>query len=270
MRDDERPQGSRPGHARLAARLDPDAAGGLRLTLAAVAAFLVLVPFSLALVAVTQGWTPLRRLDLDVADGLHTPATQHHALVTFLETVSNVFSPTTFEVMAVLVGLVLFLRRAPRLGCWLILTVVLTDPLDALIKDSVARARPSFDHPVLRLTSYSFPSGHAFGSIVAVSAFLLVGLPYVRASVRPILIALGCALVLLVGYARVGLGVHYVSDVVGGWLIGLAWLAATTSAFRAWRRDLRKPQRPLTAGLEPAAPEPAAPENLRAPTSRKA
>ena len=263
MRDDEGQR--RPRNARLAARLDPDAAGGLRLTLAVVAGFLVLVPFSLALVAVTQGWKPLRRLDLDVADGLHTPASQHHALVTFLETVSNVFSPTSFEVVAVVVGIVLIARRSPRLGLWLIVTVVLTDPLDTLIKDAVARSRPTFDHPVLRLTSYSFPSGHAFGSIVAVSAFLLVGLPYVRAARRPILIALGCAVVLLVGYARVGLGVHYVSDVVGGWLIGLAWLAATTSAFRAWRRDLRKPERPLAAGLEPAAPEPSS-----APPTRKA
>jgi len=253
MRDHEGQR--RPRNARLAARLDPDAAGGLRLTLAVVAAFLVLVPFSLALVAVSQGWKPLRRLDLDVADGLHTPATQHHALVTFLETVSSVFSPTSFEAAAIVVGIVLIARRAPRLGAWLIVTVVLTDPLDTVIKNAVARSRPTFDHPVLRLTSYSFPSGHAFGSIVAVSAFLLVGLPYVRASWRPILIALGCAVVLLVGYARVGLGVHYVSDVVGGWLIGLAWLAATTSAFRAWRRDLRKPERPISAGLEPAAPE---------------
>src|SRR3954449_6524834 len=105
MRDDEGQR--RPRHTRLAARVDPDAAGGLRLTLAVVAAFLVLVPFSLALVAVTQGWKPLRRLDLDVADGLHTPATQHHALVTFLETVSNVFGPTSFEVVAVIVGIVL-------------------------------------------------------------------------------------------------------------------------------------------------------------------
>jgi undecaprenyl-diphosphatase len=266
MQDNSGPSGRRARSSRLSARLDPDAAGGLRLTLAIAAAFVVLVPFALALVAVTQGWKPLRRLDLDVADGLHTPATQHHALVTFLETVSNVFSPLTFEVVAAVVGLGLILRKAPRLGVWLILTVGLTDPLDALIKNSVARSRPTFDHPVLRLTSYSFPSGHAFGSIVAVSALLLVGLPYVRASLRPMLIALGCALVLLVGYARVSLGVHYVSDVVGGWLIGLAWLAATTSAFRAWRRDLHRPQRPLTDGLESAAPEPTRPT----PHSRKA
>jgi undecaprenyl-diphosphatase len=256
MQDQSGPPGSPYRRQRFAARLDPDTAGGLRLTLAAAAAFLLLVPFSLALVAVSQGWAPLRRLDLDVANGLHTPASHHPALVTFLKAVSDVFSPTTFEVVAVVVGVVLIVRKAPRLGCWLVLTVVLTDPLDTLIKDAVARNRPTFTHPVLTLSSYSFPSGHAFGSVVGVSALLLVGLPYVRRGLRRPLVVLGLCVVLLVGYARVGLGVHYVSDVVGGWLIGLAWLAATTSAFRAWRRDLHKTDRPLSAGLEPAAPEP--------------
>jgi undecaprenyl-diphosphatase len=116
---------------------------------------------------------------------------------------------------------------------------------------------------VQTLTSYSFPSGHAFGSIVGVGALLLVGLPLVRPGWRRPLIALGVLIVGLVGFARVGLGVHYLSDVVGGWLIGAAWLAATTAGFRAWRRDLRRPERPLEAGLEPAGPEPAGSTSAR-------
>jgi undecaprenyl-diphosphatase len=51
-----------------------------------------------------------------------------------------------------------------------------------------------------------------------------------------LLVAAG--VVVVVGASRVVLGVHYVSDVVGGWLLGLAWLAATASAFRAWQREL--------------------------------
>jgi membrane-associated phospholipid phosphatase len=243
--------------SRLAARLDPDEAGGLRLTLVGVAAFLVIIPFSLALVAVVDGWSPLRRLDLDVANRLNTQALAHPGLVSFLKLVSNVFSPTTFRVVAVVVAVFLLIRRSPRLAVWLALTVWLSGTLDDVVKTAVGRARPHFVHPVLTLTSFSFPSGHALGSVVGIGALLLVGLPYVPPAWRRALIALGVAIVLLVGYARVGLGVHYVSDVVGGWLLGAAWLAAMTAAFRAWAHDLHEPARPITAGLEPDGPEPA-------------
>jgi undecaprenyl-diphosphatase len=57
----------------------------------------------------------------------------------------------------------------------------------------------------------------------------------------------------LVGFSRVGLGVHYVSDVVAGWVFGLAWLAATVAAFRIWRRQKGEPAAPVEAGLDPAA-----------------
>ena len=241
----------------LAARLDPDAAGGLQLTLAVVAGFLVIVPFALALLAVTYGWGPLHRVDVDVANRLNTQAIQHPWLVTFLKDVSNVFGPTTFRVLAIVGALVLWRRKAPRLALWLALTVLLSGPLDDLVKSAVGRSRPSFAHPVVTLTSFSFPSGHALGSIVGVGALLLAGLPSLPAGWRRLTIAVGILIVLLVGYARVGLGVHYVSDVVGGWILGAAWLAAMTAGFRAWRHDLRKPDRPLEAGLESGGPEPA-------------
>jgi membrane-associated phospholipid phosphatase len=249
--------GDQPRRSALAARLDPDAAGGLRLTLAALAGFLVVVPFALALVAVDDGWAPLRRLDLDVANRLNTQALAHPALVTFLQQVSNVFSPTTFRVVAGVVALVLWLRKSPRLALWLVLTVWLSGYLDDLVKSAVGRARPTFAHPVETLTSFSFPSGHALGSFVAVGALLLALLPSLPRVWRRPAIVLGILIVLLVGYARIGLGVHYVSDVVGGWILGAAWLAGMTAAFRIWRHDLRRSDRPLTAGLEPAGPEPA-------------
>src|ERR1700712_1727295 len=117
-------------------RFDPDARGGLRLTLAAAAAFVALVPFGIALVAVTDGWSPLHRLDVNVADDLNTPAVAHPGLVSFLKVVSDVFSPLTFEVLAVAGAVALLLRRAPRLAAWLVLTVLLTDPLDTLLKNA--------------------------------------------------------------------------------------------------------------------------------------
>jgi undecaprenyl-diphosphatase len=49
-------------------------------------------------------------------------------------------------------------------------------------------------------------------------------------------VAVGVALVVVVGLTRIALGVHFVSDVLAGWLVGAGWLLATAAAFRAWRR----------------------------------
>jgi undecaprenyl-diphosphatase len=65
--------------------------------------------------------------------------------------------------------------------------------------------------------------------------------------------------VVLVGFTRVALGVHYVSDVLAGWLLGLAWLGATAYAFRLWRREVGKPVPPITEGIEPEAADEIAP-----------
>lgn len=238
-------------------RLDPDAEGGLRLTLVAGAAFVLAVPFALALLAVVDGWGPLHRLDLHVADSLNRDALTRSGLVSFLQQVCNVCSPSDFRIVGAVAALWLWLaRRQPRLALWLVVTIGLSDPLDILVKNAVARPRPHFLHPVVRLTSYSFPSGHAVGSIVGVGALLLAGLPLLEARARPLLVVAGAGLVVLVGYARIALGAHYVSDVVGGWLLGGGWLMATTAAFRAWQHDLHEPARPLSAGLEADRPEP--------------
>jgi undecaprenyl-diphosphatase len=58
--------------------------------------------------------------------------------------------------------------------------------------------------------------------------------------------------VLSVAYTRVALGVHWVSDVVGGVVLGVAVIAATAAAFETWRREQgRRPASPVSEGVEP-------------------
>jgi undecaprenyl-diphosphatase len=68
---------------------------------------------------------------------------------------------------------------------------------------------------------------------------------------RRVALVVAVVVPLAVGFARVGLGVHYLSDVVAGELLGLAWVVITTVAFEAWRRDV---------GLPPSEPTEAEPE----------
>ena len=61
------------------------------------------------------------------------------------------------------------------------------------------------------------------------------------------------ALVLAIGFTRLALGVHYISDVLGGYVLGLAWLAASTAAFSIWRVERGwRPVEPIE-GLDPEA-----------------
>lgn len=94
------------------------------------------------------------------------------------------------------------------------------------------------------------------------AVLLLVLLPLVPRGWRPAAWALAVSAVLGVGGTRVALGVHWVSDVVGGWLLGLAVVTATTLAFEAWRGDVGRPLTTPAQGLEPelvtAHPEPPA------------
>ena len=236
-------------------RLDPDARGGLRLTLSAVGGLLVAVPFALVLLLVVDHWGPLQRLDHSVASDLNGFAYQHATYVRAMRALCDIVSPAGFELVAVVVGVVLFVRRQPRLATWLLVTVYGGGLLSTLVKLAVDRKRPLVEHPVAHALSASFPSGHALGVLVGTGALLLVGLPLVRRGLRVLLIGLGVLLVLAVGYSRLGLGVHYLSDVLGGYLLGAGWLALTTAAFAAWRRDRGQPDRPVTDGLEPATPE---------------
>lgn len=245
----------RAGTGRLGPRLDPDARGGLRLTLAAAAGLLLAVPFTLLMLLVVEHWGPLQRLDLRLDQQLNDVAFRHPWYVSLLRGISLVGSPTSFEIVAAVVAGLLLVRRQPRLAVWLAVTVFGGELLSTLVKAAVGRKRPTLDHPVAHALSESFPSGHALGSVVAVGALLLVGLPFVRRPLRRPLVGLGLLLVLLIGFSRLGLGVHYLSDVLGGWVLGAGWLAATTAAFRAWRHDRGAGDRPISDGLAPAAPE---------------
>lgn len=89
-----------------------------------------------------------------------------------------------------------------------------------ILKVIFARTRPSIFNPLVRETSYSFPSGHAMisAAFVCVVMLLLWHTRYRWAAVIG-----GFAVTLLIGLSRIYLGVHYPSDVLAGWCVGLVW-----------------------------------------------
>jgi len=208
----------------------------------------LLVPAALigVLIVGDVGW--LHRFDLYVTGAGHGWAAGHPGWVRFMAVWSLVFDPNSWRVAAL--GLVIWLarRRAWPLAVWVAVTMTAGGVLGAVLKLLVGRHRPDLLDPVARASGYSFPSGHALNNALAASVFLLVLLP-VFPRARPFLWAAAVVIPLITGLTRIGLGVHWTSDVVAGWLLGVAVTAATATAYLTWRG--RRHPHPVREGLEP-------------------
>lgn len=244
-------------------RLDPDHSLGLRLTLASAAAFLVLVPFALLAVLVVGVWPLLHDLDAAVTEACYRYALDHPGWVRVMNLWTDVFGPGPLRVAALALVVWLWSHRARRLALWVVTTMAVGGLLGALLKLLVGRDRPDLLDPVARAAGYAFPSGHALNATLAAGVLLLVFLPYTRGRAAS-RVALWVAAVLLAGVtglSRVALGVHWTSDVLGGWLLGVAVLAATSAAFTTWRERIGRPPARLTAdGVAPELADPDRPD----------
>jgi undecaprenyl-diphosphatase len=180
----------------------------------------LLAAFVALLVLVVTTWDPLQRLDLRVAGNLHDVALAHPGQVTFWKWVSLVLHPEVERVAAAIIAVVLWLKQRRGPAIFIAVVMVGEAVLETIVKVSVGRHRPEFEHPVADAAGNSFPSGHALGAVVTFGLLVIV----VSQRYRIAAAAAGLVAALLVSYARLALGVHYLSDVLGAWLLGLAWL----------------------------------------------
>jgi membrane-associated phospholipid phosphatase len=233
-------------------RLDPAQRYGLRLTLFAFAIILVFVPFGLLLAQVVDEG-PLTVYDRALAEDLHEIVRSNPWTVTPLQVLSFLGKPIWFYMLVGIACAYLLWRARRRLVAYLVLTGLGGGFVDWAVKEAVSRDRPRLEDPVATAWGQSFPSGHAFTSTAMYGALLLVFLPVIPKRLRPFAFAAYGTLVLAIAFSRLALGVHFMSDVIGGIVLGAAWLVAATAAFSIWRTERgRKPVEPAR-GLEPEA-----------------
>ncbi|MGI5939948.1 MAG: phosphatase PAP2 family protein [Thermoleophilia bacterium] len=153
---------------------------------------------------------------------------------------------TPLVVVFTLAGALLFATwgRRPQ-AMLMIIGVASTTGISNLLKAVLERARPDEALALIEMPrSGSLPSGHALVTAVFLG---LVLLPVVRSRwqgwpATPLRVGIGLAVVAvagLIGFSRVYLGVHWASDVIGGWCLGGAWLIIVVVAFRIWERTDR-------------------------------
>ena len=185
-------------------------------------------------------------LDAAIAAWLHAHATP--ALVTAMLVWTQLHSTVAVGGYAAVAALVLAVDRKWRQAVLVVVAVGGGLALNAALKLAFHRGRPTFDDPLLTLATYSFPSGHVAGSTIAYG--LVVAAVFARTSepTRRALAVVGAALAIaLVGFSRMLLGVHYLSDVVAAFAEGIAWLALSALAIAAFWREV-----PRRRGAEPA------------------
>ena len=87
------------------------------------------------------------------------------------------------------------------------------------------RARPG-DNPLVPASGFSFPSGHSLMSIVVYGCLALIIYSYFRrsSSIRALIALVAVVFIIMIGISRIYLGVHYPTDILGGYAVGLAWL----------------------------------------------
>src|SRR5690242_8437586 len=200
-------------------------AARIRLALAAV----LLAAVWLAMLTLGRG-----PLDRSIYETLY--AGGRPALVTTARIFTAFGEPTVLIGAGFVLAIWLWWRSRARLALALMLVIMLGRGLSEVQKYEIARARPTLEPHLVVVQTSSFPSGHAASSMIF---YLTLALALTsRCPWR--WVAAGCAVILslLIGTSRVMLGVHWPSDVVGGWTFGALWVLLTLRrAERLFRVD---------------------------------
>ncbi len=167
--------------------------------------------------------------DLEMVNRLHAAATP--TLTRFMLLVSDMHSLIGIGMLSLLLAVYFYYRGEYAWLLGLLLAVPGGMIFITVLKMMFRRPRPYFENPLVILQTWSFPSGHTAGSTLfygVLAAWLVTRSGAI--SIRATWTIAALAMVGLVASSRMYLGAHYPSDVVGGFLAGVAWLALCTLA----------------------------------------
>jgi membrane-associated phospholipid phosphatase len=218
---------------------------GWRLGLGLAGALAVLVAAVPLAVLVRAEHPQLVAADLEVSRAAERATAGSEALLVTARVVTLLGDPALLTAAAALLALVLWRRGHRRLAVFVMAARLGAMVLSTGLKAAVDRARPVFEEPVATALGASFPSGHALGSAAFYASAAVLLAPYTRRTrlLLPAVVLVG----VLVAASRVLLGVHFVSDVASGLLIGWGWAALCTAVFAVWRAE---EGRPVNVGSE--------------------
>jgi len=177
----------------------------------------------------------LASLDFRINVSLHTNRTA--GLTEFFHWVSRLHSNWLAGIVTFLICLYLWRRRLRSWVLMFALTIFGGMLLNALLKLWFVRPRPQFEGVIYASRSFSFPSGHTVLATVfygTLGIFLLSRLPDRKS--RALTVTFAILMIALVGFSRMYLGAHYLTDVMAGMMEGVAWIALCLLVVEITRR----------------------------------
>ncbi|XXY44388.1 phosphatase PAP2 family protein [Sorangium sp. So ce269] len=192
-----------------------------------------------ALAEAVNGGAWIVQVDLALARALH--ASSSSAGVAALRAFTFLGSGAALTVVAIVVAAVLLRRRHRVLAIGWLIALAGGGILNWALKALFARQRPTFADPLAVAHGWSFPSGHSMGTFITFGMLSYLGLLFVRTlRARLLLLAFALSWTVAMGFSRMYLGVHYLSDVLAGFAAGSMWLAACISGIEVARRRPRR------------------------------
>jgi membrane-associated phospholipid phosphatase len=218
----------------LRRRLSPKGYLGLHLTIGMLILIAACAVFAEITEDVVTGDTELQ---VDVTVAQYFNARQTPTMNAAMKAISFVGSAAFLGPLTALIGLYLGWRHYWYRLLMLGFAVPGGVLLNIAVKNVIHRARPVLENPIVTLTSYSFPSGHTTGAILFYGLMAVFALSYSKRTVlRTCAVAGASIVILLVGFSRIYLGAHFLSDVLGALAAGAAWLAFCVTAVETYRR----------------------------------
>ncbi|MEU8845078.1 phosphatase PAP2 family protein [Streptomyces sp. NPDC048564] len=199
---------------------------------------LLAVGSTLLLALVALRWHPLMSLDSEVARTTHRWAVDESGVTHAFRILTDwVWDPWTMRLLTFAVAIWLVWRRAARwTAVWLVVTCAVATLVQQALKALVDRPRPVWPDPVDSAHYAAYPSGHAMTATVVCG--LLLWLVHRYGADRALgrtAAAVAAISVAGVGLTRIWLGVHWATDVVGGWLLGALVVVLAVRVHMRWQ-----------------------------------
>lgn len=147
-------------------------------------------------------------------------------LTQYIERLTRIGDGISQVIVTAVIGLIFANLVTWKLGLWYILTVLFgAEFLNNAVKNIHQRIRPTEVTSLIEQGGYAFPSGHSMGTMILYGGLIYMIWRHGHSQSIKFLTTILVVLVIIgVGFSRIYLGVHYLTDVIGGWSLGLAWL----------------------------------------------